>query len=94
MTQFDLLTEIVKYKEGVNNWEQLITAVEAYSSSHEQDAVKDFAFRMAKALKDSKNSSAIFFMQQAFPDDVDGLDQQSFDDILDNIIILSQPKNR
>ncbi len=49
----------------------------------------DFALRIAKALKESQSSTALFFMQQAYPDDIVGLDQPSNDEILDNIITLA-----
>ena len=55
----------------------------------ECESVIDFAFRIATSLKESQSSTALFFLQQAYPEDVDGLDQMSSNDILDNIITLT-----
>ncbi len=54
-----------------------------------QDPIVDFARRVARVMKEQRSSTIIFIMQQAFPDDVEGLDQLSTDDILDNIITLT-----
>ena len=48
--------------------------------------VVEFANKIAKTLLESRSSTALFFVQQAFPDDVDGLEQRSVDNILTNII--------
>lgn len=48
--------------------------------------VVEFAFKIATTLLESRSSTALFFVQQAFPDDVDGLEQKSVDDILNGII--------
>lgn len=54
------------------------------------DPVYDFALRIARALKESKSSTALFFMQQAYPNDVDSpAEQPGSDAILDNIIALA-----
>ena len=48
--------------------------------------VVEFAHKIAKALLESRSSTALFFVQQAYPDDIDGLEQLSVDDILTNVI--------
>lgn len=49
--------------------------------------VVKFALKIATALRDNSSSTAMFFMQQAYPDDVDApADQPSSDEILDNVI--------
>lgn len=52
--------------------------------------VIQFAVKIAQALKESQSSTALFFVQQAFPDDIDGLDQMSSNDLLDHVITLGQ----
>lgn len=52
--------------------------------------VIEFANKLAKVINDSKSSTALFFVQQAYPDDVDGLDQRSTDEILNNVILQSE----
>jgi len=46
----------------------------------------EFAVKLAETLKESQSSTALFFVQQSFPDDINGLDQMSSNDLLDNII--------
>lgn len=54
------------------------------------DPVYDFALRIARALQASKSSTALFFVQQAYPDDVEApADQPSSDAILENVIALA-----
>lgn len=52
------------------------------------DPVYEFALRIARALKESKSSTALFFVQQAYPDDVDS-PAEGCDAILDNVIALA-----
>lgn len=51
--------------------------------------VIEFALRIAKALKESSSSTALFFVQQAYPEDINGLEQQSSDEILENVITIA-----
>ncbi len=62
-------------------------------------SVVEFAHRIATTLLESRSSTALFFVQQAYPDDVEGLEQQSVDDILHNVIsethnLLNNPERR
>ncbi len=49
------------------------------------DPVYDFAFKIAKAMKDSASSHVFFLAQQAFGDE---MEWEDVDAILDNIITL------
>lgn len=71
----------------------LIERAKNVSSNYVSDPVIDFASRVARVMKEQRSSTIIFIMQQAYPDDVQGLDQPSTDDILDNIITLTANKN-
>jgi hypothetical protein len=48
-------------------------------------SVADFALRIATVLQNSRSSTALFFVQQAYPDDIDGLEQMSSDDLLTSV---------
>lgn len=48
-------------------------------------SVADFALRIATALQESRSSTALFFVQQAYPDDIDGLGQISLDELLTSV---------
>lgn len=55
-----------------------------------RDPVYDFALRVARVLKEMNSSSALFVMQQAYPDDIgDPSEHPSSRAILDNIITLA-----
>ena len=50
-------------------------------------SVVEFALKIATALKDSQSSTALFFIQQAYPDNIDmPSDQPTATEILDNVI--------
>lgn len=49
--------------------------------------VVEFAFRLATVLQENKSSTALFFVQQAYPDEIDAPSEQlSSDQILQNVI--------
>lgn len=48
-------------------------------------SVSDFAKRMATVLLESQSSTALFFVQQSYPDNVDGLEQMNFQDLLTTV---------
>jgi len=45
-------------------------------------SVSDFALKISTVLLESQSSTAVFFVQQAYPDDIDGLEQTNFRDLL------------
>ncbi len=79
----EIWSEIVKRTKGVG---QPVVGTEANEVSPDViRSVSDFAFKIAKELHDSRSSTALFFVQQAYPDDIDGLEQMSCDDILTSV---------
>ena len=79
----------IKVKMHKRELEMFVNKLDSSNTSDSVDPIVDFALKIAKALKESQSSTALFFVQQAYPDDIDGLEQQNSDEILDNIITIA-----